>query len=99
MLDGILGAPHCLDLPLVFDNHDRARIGGADPDVHRLVGEVAGAWIAFAREGDPNHLDLPDWPAYTTEDRSTMVFDRPTRLVEDPEPEIRAEFAPSPMFL
>ncbi|ADP82614.1 carboxylesterase/lipase family protein [Pseudofrankia inefficax] len=99
VLDGILGAPHCLDLPLVFDNHDRARIGGADPDVHRLVDEVAGAWIAFAREGDPNHLDLPDWPAYTTEARSTMVFDRPTRLVEDPEPEIRAEFAPSPMFL
>lgn len=98
-LDGILGAPHCLDLPLVFDNHDRARIGGADPDVHRLVHEVAEAWIAFARGGDPNHLDLPDWPVYTTRERSTMVFDRPTRVVDDPEPEIRAEFPPSPMFL
>jgi para-nitrobenzyl esterase len=98
VLGGILGAAHCLDLPLVFDNHDRARMGGAGPDVHWLVDEVADAWIAFARNGSPNHLKLPDWPAYTTRDRSTMVFDRPTRLVGDPEPEIRAEFAPSPLF-
>ncbi|WP_007514510.1 carboxylesterase/lipase family protein [Pseudofrankia saprophytica] len=97
-LGGILGAPHCLDLPLVFDNPDRARIGGDAADLGRLIDEVAGAWIAFARSGDPNHSGLPAWPAYGTGDRATMVFDRPTRVVRDPEPEIRAEFAPSPLF-
>jgi para-nitrobenzyl esterase len=98
VLGGILGAPHCLDLPLVFDNHDRARMGGDDPDVHRLVSEVADAWIAFARDGAPSHPGLPDWPEYTTRDRPTMVFDRPTRLVDDPESAIRTEFEPSPLF-
>jgi para-nitrobenzyl esterase len=99
VLGGILGAPHCLDLPLVFDNHDRARLGGADPDVHRLVEEVSEAWLAFARHGDPNHHELPEWPSYTPECHSTMVFDRPSRVVGDPEPEIVAEFEPSPLFL
>ncbi|MBL7501899.1 carboxylesterase/lipase family protein [Frankia sp. CNm7] len=99
VLGEILGAPHCLDLPLVFDNHDRARFGGQDPDVHRLVDEMADAWLAFARNGDPSHPGLPAWPAYTAGERATMVFDRPTRLVHDPEPEIRAEFPPSPLFL
>ncbi|MDT3442404.1 MULTISPECIES: carboxylesterase/lipase family protein [unclassified Pseudofrankia] len=98
-LGGILGAPHCLDLPLVFDNPDRAPIGGEAPDLGVLVGEVADAWIAFARHGDPSHPGLPPWPAYGTRDRATMVFDRPTRVVRDPEPEIRAEFAPSSLFL
>jgi len=98
-LGGILGAPHCLDLPLVFDNNDRARMAGGDPDAERLAAELAGAWIAFAHGGDPNHLELPDWPVYTTAERWTMVFDRPSRPVSDPEPEIRAEFPPAPLFL
>jgi para-nitrobenzyl esterase len=99
VLDGILGAPHCLDLPLVFDNAEQAPIAGSGPQVSRLVDEVSEAWLAFARDGDPNHYRLPDWPAYTLGERATMVFDRPTRLAADPEPEIRAEFEPSPLFL
>ena len=97
-LGGILGAPHCLDLPLVFASPDRAPIGGDDPDLGVLVDEMAEAWIAFAHTGRPNHPGLPAWAAYDPRDRATMVFDRPTRLVRDPEPEIRAEFAPSPLF-
>jgi len=99
VLGGILGAPHNLDLPLVFDNHERAPFGGDDPDVPRLVDEMSDAWIAFARSGDPNHPGLPTWPAYDLAERATMVFDRHTRVDLDPEPEIRTEFAPSPFFM
>jgi predicted amidophosphoribosyltransferase len=42
------------------------------------------AWLAFARTGNPAHAGIGEWPAYDTTRRATMVFDRETRLVEDP---------------
>jgi len=98
-LGGILGAPHCLDLPLVFANPDRAPICGDAPDLGVLLDEVADAWVAFARCGDPSHPGLPAWPAFDAADRATMVFGRPTEVLRDPEPDIRAEFDPAPLFL
>lgn len=41
-------------------------------------------WTAFARQGDPALPEL-DWPQYTPEERATMVFDRITQVVEDPD--------------
>jgi para-nitrobenzyl esterase len=99
VLGGILGAPHNLDLPLVFDNHDRAPFGGDDPDIDRLVAEMADAWIAFARSGDPSHPGLPEWPAYDSVQRPTMVFDRSSQVENDPESEIRTEFSTSSFFM
>jgi para-nitrobenzyl esterase len=47
---------------------------------------MSEAWLAFARRGDPGHDGIPDWPAYDTDDRATMVFDRQTELAFDPFP-------------
>lgn len=93
LLGGILGAPHNLCIPLVFDNNERAPYCGDGPDGRRLIDEFCDAWIAFARTGDPSHAGIPSWPAYDTEDRSVMVFDRPTRVESDPEGALREEFA------
>jgi para-nitrobenzyl esterase len=93
VLGGILGAPHNLCLPTVFDNNDRAPYLGDGPDAGQLVDDLCDAWIAFARSGDPSHAGLPVWPSYDGTDRPTMVFDRPTRVEHDPERELREEFA------
>ena len=45
--------------------------------------EMAHAWAAFIRSGDPATAEL-DWPAFTTEERKTMVFDTVTRVEADP---------------
>jgi para-nitrobenzyl esterase len=92
-LDGILGAPHNLCIPTVFDNNDRAHYLGDGADAAHLIDDMCDAWIAFAHHGDPNHPGLPTWVPYDAANRSTMVFDRPTRLVDDPEGELRVEFA------
>ncbi len=83
-LDGKLGATHSLDVPLVFDNVERAPgLTGSLPEAHVLARRMSRAWIAFARSGSPEHPELPDWPTYTPDDRTTMIFDNQCRVERD----------------
>jgi para-nitrobenzyl esterase len=41
-------------------------------------------WVAFIKSGDPNGGGLPAWPRYDTQRRQTMIIDRASRVVEDP---------------
>jgi para-nitrobenzyl esterase len=60
------------------------------PEAEQLSKQISGAWVAFARHGTPNRPGLPDWPAYSTTERATMVFDRPkSAAVIDPDREER----------
>jgi para-nitrobenzyl esterase len=86
ILGGKLGSPHNLEIPFVFhdvDNKLDADTGNA-PDRYPLQNQMAGAWVAFARAGDPNHPGMPHWPAYEPTQRATMVFDAKSRVVNDP---------------
>ncbi|MEQ8858013.1 MAG: carboxylesterase family protein [Pseudomonadales bacterium] len=88
--DGILKSPHTLDIPFMFANVDRAEaLTGDGPEARQLESQMAGAWIAFARTGNPGHPGLPDWPAYDSDVRSAMVFDVPPRVVQDPNRAVR----------
>ena len=56
------------------------------PQSDQLSKQISGAWVAFARHGNPNGPGLPDWPAYTTSERATMVFDAPkSQAIYDPD--------------
>ena len=77
-------AAHALEIPFVFDNVDAALITGARPDRYELAEAMSEAWIAFARNGDPNHPGIPRWTPYTMEIRDTMIFDIPCRTEKDP---------------
>jgi para-nitrobenzyl esterase len=56
---------------------------------HELEAATAGAWVALARNGNPNHAGLPNWPAFTADKRATMIFDVPCRVEDDPTEEVR----------
>ena len=45
---------------------------------------MMGAWIVFARGGDPNHAELARWPAYDETCRATMFFGRESEVVDAP---------------
>ena len=47
------------------------------------------AWVAFAKTGNPNTPQLPQWPAYSAASRDTMVFNHVSRVVKDPDREQR----------
>ncbi|MGC9348797.1 MAG: carboxylesterase/lipase family protein [Anaerolineae bacterium] len=86
VLDGRPGAFHSAEIAFVFDNLERcSNLTGGDPEADILAGRMSQAWINFARYGDPNHDDLPHWPAFTSEEGATMRFDSPCAVVKDPD--------------
>jgi para-nitrobenzyl esterase len=88
--DGILRAPHTMEIPFAFDNVDKGPLLlGNDPSVQALADLVSGTWVAFARTGNPNHSGLPQWPPYDAERRATMTFNTPCKVVDDLEGEVR----------
>lgn len=85
---GRLRSPHAVEIPLVFDNVEKARnfVGrGDEPQV--VADQMAEAWIRFAKTGDPG------WPAYETGRRTTRLFDVESALADDPLSEVRAVLA------
>ena len=88
ILDGNLGACHALDIPLMFDRVDLTAFLGENPPVE-LAREMHGAWVRFAKTGDPSGGNLPAWPRHDPDTRPTMDFDVPIRLVNDPDADVR----------
>jgi para-nitrobenzyl esterase len=86
VLDGRPLAYHQSEIPFVFDNTDRcASTTGGGPEARELAAKVSEAWIQFARGGNPAHSGLPDWPAFTSDNGATMVFDNDCKLQSYPD--------------
>jgi para-nitrobenzyl esterase len=82
---GRLRAMHCMDIPFAFDNVDNSQaIVGNGANRQTLADRMSGAWVSFARGGDPNHPGLPHWEPFTAERRATMMLNDECRMVHDP---------------
>ena len=80
----LLKASHAMELSFVFDTIDSMPLTGERPDRYELAAQMSEAWIAFARDGDPNHPGIPKWLPFSASDRQTMIFDAPCRIEVDP---------------
>jgi para-nitrobenzyl esterase len=88
MLDDRPGTFHSCELAFVFDNADLCvNLSGGSPEALAFSTRVSQAWVHFARNGNPNHSGLPNWPAYTPEKRATMILDNECVVRNDPEGE------------
>jgi len=88
LLDDRPGPFHASEISFAFDNAEICdHYSGRTPQAFALSSQMSGAWVNFARTGNPNHPGLPQWPAYTAKDRATMYFDTPCRVHNDPEGE------------
>jgi para-nitrobenzyl esterase len=87
------GAWHTAELAFCFDNTKRCEQGtGNTPEAQKLAKQMAGAWAAFARTGNPSQPGLP-WAPFEPERCPTMVFDNTCGMQNDPESEARKIFA------
>ena len=92
--DGKLKAFHTLEIPFVFENVDVGKaMTGTGQDRYALADKMSRAWVAFARTGNPNHKGLPNWPAFATDQRATMIFNNECKTVHDPGKEERLALA------
>ena len=88
--DGKMRSFHTLEIPFVFENGDLAKsMTGSGEDRYALSDKISGAWVAFARTGNPNHRGLPNWPAFNHTQRATMILNDDCRVVNDPNGEER----------
>ncbi len=89
-----MGAYHCLDIPFVFYNMDiGASMTGSAQSRYELGHVMSAAWAAFARTGNPDHPDMPHWPAFNPTELPTMMFGPEVRVQNDPNREARLALA------
>jgi para-nitrobenzyl esterase len=83
-------AMHMAEIPFVFDNIANAEaMTHLLPEAQTLADKMSNAWLAFAKTGHPATTDLPQWSAYSTDHRATMIFDSHPRVENDPARDLR----------
>lgn len=84
-----LGTPvHVLDLFFIFGTLSTTDVSDAmklsSSEAEKLLSEkMMYAWTSFARTGNPNHPNLPNWREYDADARSTMILDVDPTLVSN----------------
>lgn len=92
---GQLKSCHALEIPFVWNTINKPGIEnftGISPDRNELASKMHHAWIAFARSGNPNTTDLPDWSSYDLDNRTTMIFDTMCKVTCDPDRDARIKW-------
>jgi para-nitrobenzyl esterase len=83
---GALGATHASEIAFTFNSYAAKELqgigfhDGRDPVVKQLAHDWSNTVLAFARTGNPNSGDLPDWPRYEQFSRQSLVLDAESRI-------------------
>jgi para-nitrobenzyl esterase len=98
---GALKTPHTMEIPFALYNFDKVRAYvGEGPGPRHMADQIAGAWVAFARTGKPDHPGIPHWPPFNTTEWPVMEFNLTSVVVNDPLSEARqilAQMSPTSM--
>jgi para-nitrobenzyl esterase len=90
VFDGRFLACHASDVAFTFDNLDLApNLTDRGPQVRALAAKISQGYAEFARSGHAGGQRLPQWPAYGSEQRATMVYDDECRVIMDLHPRLR----------
>lgn len=88
VMDGDYKAIHCMEIPFVMNNIARCEeMTGGGKEAYELASKMSQAWINFARNGNPNHKGLVQWPRYEVNTGATMMFDNVPAIRNHPDKE------------
>jgi para-nitrobenzyl esterase len=85
--NGRFGATHALEVPFVFGTLPEKDYG-LHPKKNEITkilsNNMMDYWISFAQNGNPNYDGLLKWPIYRDDERSTMIFDNKSLIINAP---------------
>ncbi len=70
------GASHYAELWYVFDHLDQEPWRWSNAD-RKVAEEMSSYWVNFAKSGNPNGPDLPQWPAFTNSESKVQYLGDP----------------------
>ena len=74
------GAYHSGDLAYVFNNVGKTGDFWQEEDF-TMARTMSGYWTNFAKTGNPNGANLPNWAGYTPQDHSTQLLSKQVKTV------------------
>ena len=86
MAGGALGATHASEIAFTFNSYAAEEMQGIgfhdrrDPIVKQLAHDWSNTVLAFAKTGNPNSGDLPQWSRYEKSSRQSLVLDAESRI-------------------
>jgi para-nitrobenzyl esterase len=82
------GAGHGSEVSFVFNtlNARWGNPGEATPEEKELAKVMNTYWVNFAKTGNPNGKDLPNWPLYDTQKEQILDIDLNGKPVAKPDP-------------
>ncbi|MRG87783.1 carboxylesterase/lipase family protein [Salinibacillus xinjiangensis] len=93
VFNGGLQACHALELPFVWNTLDYAEhLTGDGPERQRVADQMQAAWISFVKNGEPRAEGMPEWPAYDTDKRKTMLIHTESKVESDPHGDDRVKW-------
>jgi para-nitrobenzyl esterase len=76
------GAAHGAEISYVFGNFSK-QMPATDAD-KKVSDELSTYWTNFAKTGDPNGGNLPNWPAFTDANQQVMNLNDPSHAIPVP---------------
>ena len=95
---GVFGAPHGLEIPMVFDTvADAPSVLPANDSTSSLTSAFGDFWTSLAAKGEPSSSRI-GWPRFSAARKETLLFDTPLTVARDPGGAERALMANIPWF-
>jgi len=79
-----LKAAHGMEIVFKFDHPEMGRNAGNKPERFQAAKNMSRSWAAFAKTSNPSVEGLPPWPAYTLNERATMILNTQCSVEKDP---------------
>ncbi|MBY9016435.1 MAG: carboxylesterase family protein [Candidatus Lokiarchaeota archaeon] len=84
---------HSFEIPFVFNTIDKEDFAKGsienDENAKTITKKVMDTWINFARTGNPNNKNIPNWPEYELDNRYTMILSENPEVIKTSEDILR----------